>query len=185
MRPAYCFMLCCFVAGVLLAEHKIASEHQDPKASFRFEAVQDQFAGRVVGVSDGDTIKVLRDGKEVRVRLWGIDAPESKQPFGTAAKKRLSDLVFGKAVTVEALDVDRYGRTVGRVLAAWNTPTGVYVRACANEVMVLDGYAWWHERYAPDDQTLRAAQQDARAAKRGLWSEAAAVAPWDWRRTKQ
>ena len=72
--------------------------------------------GKVVGVSDGDTITVLTPAKEsVKVRLYGIDAPESKQAFGARAKQELSGLVFGKAVRVEVVDKDRYGRTVGRV----------------------------------------------------------------------
>lgn len=74
------------------------------------------FEGRVVGVSDGDTITVLVGGHEqIKVRLAEIDAPEKAQPFGQRSKQALSDLVFGKTVRVEQQDTDRYGRVVGRV----------------------------------------------------------------------
>ncbi len=70
----------------------------------------------MVGVSDGDTITVLHKGKPERIRLNGIDYPEKRQAFGRRAKQFTSNLVFAKTVTVQALDQDRYGRTVGVVL---------------------------------------------------------------------
>lgn len=164
-----------FLAGLTI-EMRPPIEMQEVKT-------RDSFSGKVVGVSDGDTIRVMRDGKEVRVRLWGIDSPEGGQPFSIAAKKRMSDLVFGKSVTVDIRDTDRYGRSVGRVFL--DRPTGGKVlRTDINTVMVMDGYAWWFERYAPMDKNLKAAQEDASRAKRGLWSEAGAVAPWEWRKTR-
>jgi len=78
---------------------------------------QQAITGRVVGVSDGDTITVLDAGqRQHKIRLDGIDAPESSQDFGKRAKQSLSDLVFGKSVTVIGNKTDRYGRTVGKVL---------------------------------------------------------------------
>ncbi len=74
------------------------------------------FTGRVVGVADCDTITVLHNGKGERIRLHGIDCPEKRQAFGKRAKQFTSTLVFGKAVTVQVLDRDRYGRTVAEVL---------------------------------------------------------------------
>src|SRR5215831_14542475 len=74
------------------------------------------FTGRVVGISDGDTIRVLHEGRAERVRLWGIDAPESGQPWGTRAKQFTGNLAFGKTVTVHVRDVDRYRRTVGEII---------------------------------------------------------------------
>ena len=71
------------------------------------------FTGRVVGVSDGDTITVLSKGKPVQIRLHGIDCPEKRQAFGNRAKQFTSRLVYGKTVTVRDLGQDRYGRTVG------------------------------------------------------------------------
>jgi len=82
-------------------------------------AMASDITGRVVGVSDGDTITVLVDGHEnVKVRLTGIDAPEKSQPFGAVSKRNLSDQVFGKSVTVEWDKKDKYGRILGRVLVS-------------------------------------------------------------------
>ncbi len=78
--------------------------------------VVQEFSGRVVGVADGDTITVLHNGKGERIRLNGIDCPEKRQAFGNRAKQFTSNLVFAKTVTVQAVDRDRYGRTVGVVL---------------------------------------------------------------------
>src|SRR5258707_4198312 len=76
----------------------------------------EDYSGLVVGISDGDTVRVLHDGREERVRLWGIDAPEAKQPWGTRAKEFTGDLAFGKTVNVRVRDVDRYGRTVAEII---------------------------------------------------------------------
>jgi len=70
----------------------------------------------VVGVRDGDTISVLDGAKErYTISLEGIDAPESAQVLGVRARNSLSDLVYGKTVTVTRLRNDRYGRVVGKV----------------------------------------------------------------------
>src|SRR3989454_12472946 len=74
------------------------------------------FSGRVVGVTDGDTIKVLHNGKAEKIRLHGIDCPEKAQPFGTKAKQFTSAMVFGKMVRVLTHGRDRYGRTVADVI---------------------------------------------------------------------
>ncbi len=145
-------------------------------------------AGKVVGITDGDTITVLveTDGKKesVRVRLWGIDAPEARQPFGQQAKESLSSLVFGKAVHVEIKDKDRYGRTVGNVSFRMSVSECIILSFSANEVMVGRGLAWWYETFAPNAEKLSNAQMEAKAAKRGLWAEPNPVPPWDWRRSE-
>lgn len=132
--------------------------------------------GRVVGVHDGDTLTLLTaEKKSIRVRLYGIDAPETKQPFGSRAKEELSGLVFGKDVRIEVVDKDRYGRTVGRV-SLGNTNV--------NEEMVRRGFVWWYRDFAKRDKTLKSAESEAMAAKRGLWSEPNPIAPWQWRRNE-
>src|SRR5262245_56976526 len=132
------------------------------------------YTGRVVGISDGDTLTVLRDGRtQVKVRLHGIDAPESGQDFGARDKQATSELAFGQVVNVEPRDLDRYGRTVAVVLLADGRSL--------NETLVRNGMAWWYRRYAPDDRQLAAAEAAARLAKRGLWAESRPVPPWEWR----
>jgi micrococcal nuclease len=133
------------------------------------------FPGKVVGVSDGDTLTVLRaDRTPVKVRLYGIDAPETGQDFGSRAKHAGSDLAFGKVVTVRPVDTDRYGRTVAEVIL----PDG----RSLNREMVRQGMAWWFRKYAPADRDLSALEAEARAAHRGLWGQPNPTPPWDWRR---
>lgn len=139
-------------------------------------ATAQTIAGRVVGVSDGDTITVLADGHDqYKVRLAEIDAPEKAQAFGQHAKQSLSDLVFAKDVTVEVVDKDRYGRTVGQV----------YVNATnVNTLQVERGMAWAYRRYLKN-QALLGIEQQAREARRGLWADAAPTPPWEYRREQR
>lgn len=65
---------------------------------------------------NGDSIRVMHEGKAERIRLIGVDCPEKRQPFGTKAKVYTSDLAFGQDVTVYGDRRDRYGRTLGEVL---------------------------------------------------------------------
>ena len=95
----------------------------------------EQFTGKVVGISDGDTISVLREGRAVKVRLYGVDAPEKAQAFGTQARTFTSDAAFQQTVTVEVHTTDRYGRLVGGVLF----PDG----RSLNQELVRAGMAWW------------------------------------------
>ncbi len=141
---------------------------------------QVKISGTVYGVSDGDTIKIRsQSGKEVKVRFHGIDAPESKQAFGGKSKQTLSDLVYRKPVTVIVVDVDRYGRSVGKVYLQDKAKTYVNLR------MVQAGMAWWFDRYAPNDRDLRDGMMVARRAKKGLWADPRPVAPWEYRKAQR
>jgi endonuclease YncB( thermonuclease family) len=134
--------------------------------------------GRVVGVSDGDTITLLVDGHDqYKVRLSGIDAPEKSQPFGSRAKQRLSDLVYGKTVTALGTKRDRYRRLIAKILVNGRD---------ANLEMVASGYSWHYKKYegeqpAVDRTAYALAEREARMAKRGLWVDESPVAPWDYR----
>jgi len=131
----------------------------------------ERLIGKVIGVTDGDTIKVLVDRKPVTVRLEGIDAPESKQSFGTRSKQALSKIVFGKTVVVNKTSEDRYGRTLGTIMLG---------RTDINAKMIEDGWAWHFKKYNKDER-LAKLEQEARSAKRGLWADPNALAPWDYR----
>jgi micrococcal nuclease len=150
-----------------------------------FALCSEVIRGQVVGVSDGDTIRVLREvqGKkeELRIRLWGIDCPEDGQPYSKVAKQFTSDAVFKKPVSVEVKDTDRYGRKVG-IVSYDVQERGRTVRKSLNLELVRAGLAWWYTRYAPAATDLRDAEREARAARRGLWKDANPVAPWEWRR---
>lgn len=138
-----------------------------------------ELSGRVVGVTDGDTITVLAQrNTQEKIRLSGIDAPEKAQPFGQVSKQHLADLVFDRQVVVDWAKRDRYGRIVGKVMVDGRD-------ACLDQV--ISGMAWHYKKYqgeqSPEDRAAYAAGEvTARAAKAGLWSDPAPAAPWDWRR---
>lgn len=131
------------------------------------------FQGKCVGVADGDTISVMHDGREEKIRLFGIDCPEGGQAYGSKAKECTSALVFGKTVGVEVKDRDQYGRTVAVVYG----PDGNSV----NYAIVAAGFAWWYRHYAPGDRTFERLEAEAKANKRGLWADPNAIPPWDYR----
>jgi micrococcal nuclease len=72
------------------------------------------------GVTDGDTITVMHQGKGEKIRLYGIDCPEKRQAFGQKEKQYTSDMVYGKVVEVEAVEIDRDGRTVELLLTGFS-----------------------------------------------------------------
>jgi len=132
--------------------------------------------GVVVGIVDGDTADVRLDSGMIRIRFHAIDAPESSQPHGKAAKAALSDLIQGKAVDIEPFEQDRYDRLVARV---WLGDVDV------NAQMVKNGHAWTYRRYA-DDPAYCAYEKAARDLGRGLWrlQQDQRIAPWEWRMRK-
>jgi len=145
-------------------------------------------SGRVVAVTDGDTIKVLdADNVQYKVRLKGIDAPERGQPFGKASRNHLAFMVAGKEVRVVSSGEDRYGRVLGKV---WVQPADC--PSCgktldANHAQVLAGMAWWYRYYAseqsPEDRgRYESAEDEARARGWGLWADPEPISPYEWRK---
>ena len=132
------------------------------------------FSGKVVAITDGDTIRVMHDGAAERIRLWGIDCPESVQAFGTRAKQFTGDLAFGQVVTVKVRDINRYKRTVAEVFL----PDGRNL----NQELVRAGMAWWYQQYARRDTVLPVLERDARTAKRGLGRSRTRCRPGSGRR---
>lgn len=135
--------------------------------------------GRVVGVADGDTITVLDASKtQHRVRLVGIDAPEKSQAYGSKSKQSLSNMVYGKKVTVLWDKQDRYKRILGKVLTDWGD---------VNLAQIEDGMAWHYKRYMndqpiKDQMSYDDAERTARHLRKGLWADASPTPPWVWRR---
>ena len=129
-------------------------------------------AGQVVRIRDGDSIVVLDGGAQLEVRLHGVDAPELGQAYGRRAKSFAGDLAFGRRVELKPRGKDSYGRTLAEVIL----PDG----RSLNRELVSAGLAWWYRQYT-DDADLAAREQEARAARRGLWADAAPVPPWEWR----
>lgn len=135
-----------------------------------------EILGRVVGVSDGDTITILdeMDKGRFRIRLYGIDCPEKKQAYGNKAKQFLASLVYGKRVSVRFSSIDRYGRILGRVYLSGKD---------INLAMISAGLAWHYVKY---DNNIRYsdAEKKARSAGLGLWSDRSPVPPWVFRRKR-
>ena len=141
-------------------------------------ALAEELRGRVVGITDGDTLTLL-DGTnhQFKIRLSDIDTPERRQPYGDRARQALSNLVFGKAARIGVVDTDRHGRTVGRVHVDGHD---------VNAEMVRLGAAWVYRQYSRDPE-LPVLEDAARAARRGLWAlpEADRMPPWEWRAVRR
>jgi micrococcal nuclease len=130
----------------------------------------------VVGISDGDTIKVRCPNRpQIAVRLAEIDAPEKAQPFGQRSKQLLSKLCLRKQAEIRPSGRDRYGRTVARVICAG---------ADANAAMVRAGMAWAYAMHLTDPQ-IQAMEGSARRERLGLWVDVDPVPPWEWRRVRE
>jgi endonuclease YncB( thermonuclease family) len=138
----------------------------------------DTLTGRVIAVADGDTLTVLAaDQQQHAIRLSGIDAPESDQPYGTVSGDHLERLVSGKPVVVQYAKLDRYGRLVGKVIVDSQD---------ANLKQVQTGLAWHYKHYQSeqslkDRQRYAKAESDARSDGIGLWAASNPIAPWEWR----
>ena len=136
------------------------------------------WTGKVVSVTDGDTIKVMHHGKEEKIRLYGIDTPEKGQDFGQKAQDLTSSLVAGRIVEVEQKDVDRYGRVVGLVKVDGQS---------LNELIIQNGYAWVYRQYCKErfcSDWIRS-EEAARQQKKGMWSSPVVIPPWEWRQQKR
>lgn len=146
----------------------------------------DAFAGRriegmVRAVYDGDTVLLAtRAESRLKVRLYGIDAPETKKPdqpgqsFGEIARRTLMYKVMGRQVTAEIVDVDQYGRAVAVVR---------YAGRDINQEMVAEGLAWAYRQYlqAPYASDYIGSEARARSRRAGLWREANPQPPWEFR----
>ncbi len=127
-----------------------------------------------IQVIDGDTIRAEARGKELKIRLVEIDAPEINQPFGTQSKNFLNRLLYEKKVTLISKGEDRYGRILGKIYADGKS---------ANMLMIKSGFAWVYDRYV-QDLSLYRYQDQAKAENLGLWQAENPIAPWVWRKQK-
>jgi endonuclease YncB( thermonuclease family) len=135
------------------------------------------FHGPLVRVRDGDTLEVKVQGVVMDFRLAEVDAPESEQPYGRDARLELLNLVRDANLVLVPIDTDRYGRTVAYV---WRGDL------CVNRELVRRGAAWFYTRYSTSDALFHV-EEEARAARRGLWASPAKdrIEPWVWRQEKQ
>lgn len=128
--------------------------------------------GKVLHVVDGDTVWIAADSRQIKVRLWGIDAPESRQPGGKEATIYLTNRIKGKSVRVITHGQDKYRRTIGVI---WLDNTDI------NLDMIAAGHAWHYDRYAPHARNYAKAQAQAATLRNGLWAQKNPVSPWEYR----
>ena len=132
-----------------------------------------RFTVKVVGISDGDTFTCINDDNlQLKIRIFGIDAPEKKQAFGNNSKEYLSSLIFGKRISINVQYKDGYGRYIAYVYS----PEGKDVSL----LMLHEGMAWHFTKY-DNNKVYSDAENVARKAKRGLWSDPSPIPPWDYR----
>jgi endonuclease YncB( thermonuclease family) len=127
--------------------------------------------GQVINIAEGDNMTVVIDKQWVRVRLAGIEAPETNQPFGMRSRQSLSDLCFWQQVVVTPKGKDQYGRMLAKVRCG---------DVDAGTEQVKRGMAWVYDRYVKDP-SLNPIQEEAKTTKRGLWADPYARPPWEWR----
>lgn len=147
--------------------------------------------GKVIKVSDGDTINIL-DANHVKyhVRLAGIDAPEKEQPFGKRAQQKLSELVFGQEVRFEWSKLDFRKRPVGVVLVSPKGCSTCEKTIDAGYEVLKAGLAWHYKQYqreqtSEDRLRYSKGEIDARGQQIGLWADPEPTAPWEWRKAKK
>ncbi len=137
---------------------------------------------KVIKVSDGDTISVKKlknnvlDGDLIKVRLYGVDAPEKDQDFGYESKKALMNYVSNKTIEIDIKSKDRYGRSVGILYVDGRN---------INEELLRDGYVWYYEQYDKNNERSRLLQENAMKNKLGLFSKKGYIEPWKFRKEKK
>jgi len=137
---------------------------------------------QAIKVSDGDTMNVQKvengkfAGEVIKIRMFGIDAPEKTQDYGIESKQALEKLVSGKTLEIEEKNRDRYGRTVAVVYVDGKN---------VNEEMVKNGNAWWYQEYDKKDTKMQAYQENAKKNKLGLFGKRGYVEPWNYRKEKK
>lgn len=143
------------------------------------------WTGTVTHIADGDSLRLTdTDGRNRKVRLADIDAPESDQAFGRECRRLLAGRISGQYLRLETLDKDRYGREVVRAYSINGTDIAL--------AQLEDGCAWHYRSVAarrPGNRAFfnryRAAEQAARHARRGLWQQSAPQAPWRFRNSRR
>lgn len=151
----------------------LSSDSESPHVTGDYDLI-----GKVIEIKDGDTFILRADssGRNVEIRLDGIDTPEWDQHWGRQAERALSKMVSRKQVAVLTSGIDTYGRTLGTLYYDGNN---------INLRMVAEGHAWWYRHYAENDRQLAEAEAGARNQRLGLWQDANPIPPWDWRRNRR
>jgi micrococcal nuclease len=120
---------------------------------------------------DGDTVKIDDGQRQYKLRITDIDAPERNQRYGKQARRTLMKLCKDAEIEVAFTGIDKYQRDLG-YLTCNTIPVSQY--------MIEQGYAWFNVRYS-SNWSLQVIENEARAARRGLWKQKKPMPPWEWR----
>jgi endonuclease YncB( thermonuclease family) len=174
---AIIFFILAMFSSLLNGQTQVEAQLTFPLSSKKTHKDKNIWSGMVVGVSDGDTLMVLHEGKGEKIRLYGIDAPDIGQAFSKRAKQFTSDMVYGKTVEVKTKDKDQHGRTVGLITVDDKS---------LNEALIKNGLAWVYRKYCkePFCESWIELEVVARYGKIGLWSEPNPIPPWEFRHEK-
>ena len=174
-------ILLLWTTGLFTGCATTATVAREEKSNIDSTAAMEPLIGRAVNILDGDTFDIVVRSESHRIRLAGIDCPEKHQAFGNQAKERLSQLIFGKLITVTWEKRDRYDRILGKVILNGSD---------VNLRLIQDGLAWFFRKHAHelpdlDRKEFDHAEQLARNAKIGLWFDRDPIPPWEFRRKKK
>lgn len=146
-------------------------------------SVSDDGEYRLVHAADGDSFE-LRDGQgqKKRVRLYGIDAPESAQRFGRQSREHLTKLIENRPLRLKAMYLDNYKRTVAIVYLVDESGMD---EVSVNQRQIQAGMAWVYDYFCTSDicRTWKVEEAMARKEKLGLWKDDDPTPPWQWRRS--
>ena len=137
---------------------------------------RDGTSENVVKIIDGDTYDIIVDGKQTRIRMFGIDAPERGMDYYKVSKQYLGELCMNQGIHLEIVNTDRYGRIVAKSFLSDGRELGAE--------MIRAGMAWHFKRYS-DDEVLATLETTARENQVGLWSISNPIPPWDYRARKK
>lgn len=133
--------------------------------------------GKVVKVSDGDTFSILTESNEqIRIRVYGIDAPEAGQAYSEKSRLYLAKMVAGRKVTIEVKSTDKYGRKVAKTKTETINDVGLE--------MLRAGYAWHYSHFDNTKEYIQA-EREAREKRAGLWADKNPVNPYEYRNLKK
>ncbi len=132
------------------------------------------FRATVVDVHDGNTLTIRgQQSGNQNLRLYGIDCPESPQPFGQEAAVAARKLVLHQDVIVTDMGRDQHQKMIGVVRLTDGR--------LLNQELVGSGLCWWYKSQASGNATLERLEAEARASRKGLWADQNPVPPWEWR----
>lgn len=175
----YKFLFISLTAFILVCEQTAAQTQKKAKQQkSTLELPKHTKTYKIIGIKDGDTFIALIEGNEQVIRLAHVDCPEKQQPFGTKAKLFASNLCFGEYVYIKLPQKNIFDRNK-RLIAELVLPNGVNI----NKELVKNGYAWHYKKFSTDPSYAQL-ENEAKSAKRGLWADDNAIAPWQFRRIK-